>query len=96
MSPFKRYIHVERLDSDECAGLLENDGVYVTAKVDGSNGSVWWDGDAHRLACASRNNVLDLDEDNAGFCAWCATPGDERDRLMAFCEQHPHLVVFGE
>lgn len=67
MSPFKRYIHVERLDSDECAGLLENDGVYVTAKVDGSNGSVWWDGDAHRLACASRNNVLDLDEDNAGF-----------------------------
>lgn len=96
MSPFKRYIHVERLDSDECAGLLENDGVYVTAKVDGSNGSVWWDGDAHHLACASRNNVLGLDEDNAGFCAWCATPGDERDRLMAFCEQHPHLVVFGE
>lgn len=48
MSSFKRYIHVERLDSDECAGLLENNGIYVTAKVDGSNGSVWWDGDAHR------------------------------------------------
>ena len=40
MSEYKKYLHVERLGSEECEGLLDNDAVYVTAKVDGSNGCV--------------------------------------------------------
>lgn len=35
MSEYKKYLHVERLESEECEGLLDNDAVYVTAKVDG-------------------------------------------------------------
>ena len=42
MSEYKKYLHVERLGSEECEGLLDNDAVYVTAKVDGSNGCVYW------------------------------------------------------
>ena len=40
MGGFKRYTHVERLGSEECQGLLDNGRVYITAKVDGSNGPV--------------------------------------------------------
>ena len=43
MSDYKKYTHVERLSSEACDGLLDNDTVYVTAKVDGSNGCVFWD-----------------------------------------------------
>lgn len=41
MSEYKKYLHVERLGSEECEGLLDNAAVYVTAKVDGSNGCVY-------------------------------------------------------
>ncbi len=97
MADFKRYTHVERLDTEECEGLLDNERVYITAKVDGSNGSVWWDADAVRMACASRNfELAEGVDDNAHFRAWCAADGEEQRLLRAFCEAHPTLVVFGE
>ena len=97
MNEFRRYTHVERLGTEECEGLLDNDRVYVTAKVDGSNGSVWWDADANLMACASRNFALEKGgEDNAYFRAWCEADGEEQKMLRAFCEAHPTLVVYGE
>ena len=38
MGTYKRYMHVERLGTEECEGLLDNERVFVTVKVDGSNG----------------------------------------------------------
>jgi len=98
MGEFKRYTHVERLGTEECEGLLDNDRVFVTAKVDGSNGCVWWDAGEGRLAYGSRNYDLtapDVD-DNAHFRAWCESAGEEQDALRAFCEGHPTLVIYGE
>ena len=98
MGSYRKYMHVERLDSVECEGLLDNGEIFVTAKVDGSNGCVWWDGEAGRMACGARNFELTLPgvEDNAYFRAWCEAAGEEQDRLRAFCEAHPELVVYGE
>ena len=97
MGDFKRYTHVERLGTEECEGLLDNDRVYVTAKVDGSNGSVWWDDEAGCMTCASRNfELAEGLEDNAYFRTWCEADGKEQMFLRAFCEAHPSLVVYGE
>ena len=39
---FKKYQHIERLGTDETEGIL--DGlVYVFPKIDGTNGSIWWE-----------------------------------------------------
>ena len=97
MGNFRKYTHVERLGTEECDGLLDNDRVIVTAKVDGSNGSVWWDGDSCRMVCASRNYELTQGiDDNAGFRSWCASEGEEQNSLREFCQAHPTLVVYGE
>ena len=97
MGDFRRYTHVERLGTEQCDGLLDNDQVFVTAKVDGSNGSVWWDAEAACMACASRNFELTENvDDNAYFRAWCEVDGEEQRLLRAFCEAHPTLVVYGE
>ena len=95
MEGFKRYTHVECLGTEEREGLLDNDLVYVTAKVDGSNGSVWWDVETGQMACASRNFALEEgSEDNAYFRAWCDADGEEQGLLRAFCKTHPTLVVY--
>lgn len=98
MSEFRRYMHVERLGTEGCEGLLDNDRVFVTAKVDGSNGCVWWDADEGSMACGSRNFELTAPgvDDNAYFRAWCSADGDEQLLLRALCESHPNLVVYGE
>ena len=65
---FKKYTHIERLDSVDCEGLLSNETVYVTPKADGTNASVWLeDGE---IKCGSRKRVLTVGNDNAAFCFW--------------------------
>ena len=77
MSEYKKYLHVERLGSEECEGLLDNDAVYVTAKVDGSNGCVYWSEKAGGAMVGSRNFELSNTEDNAYFYAWMKSGADE-------------------
>ncbi len=96
MAEFQRYTHVERLGTEECDGLLDNDAVYVTAKVDGSNGCVFWDDEAQAVRAGSRNNVLAGEEDNAYFRAWLSSNAEEARLLRSYCELHPRRVVYGE
>ena len=96
MSEYKKYLHVERLGSEECEGLLDNDTVYVTAKVDGSNGCVYWSEKAGRVMVGSRNFELSDAEDNAYFYAWMKSGADEAKLLCAYCAAHPTRIVYGE
>ena len=83
MSEYKKYLHVERLGSEECEGLLDNAAVYVTAKVDGSNGCVYWSEKAGGVMVGSRNFELSDAEDNAYFHAWMESDADEATLLRA-------------
>lgn len=96
MSEYKKYLHVERLETEECEGLLDNDAVYVTAKVDGSNGCVYWNEKADKVMAGSRNFELSDTEDNAYFHAWLKSDADEAKLLRAYCETHPSRIVYGE
>lgn len=65
MTEFLKYPHLERLISPAVEGIL--DGVcYIFYKIDGTNGSVWWN-PKHGVSAGSRNRDLTEGNDNAGF-----------------------------
>ena len=61
---FREYMHIERFGNDEVQGI-ELGTCYIFPKIDGTNGSVWWD--EYGLHAGSRKRILSLDDDNAGF-----------------------------
>lgn len=96
MSGYKSYLHVERLEKPECEGLLQNDFVAVTAKVDGSNACVYWDSDKNQVGGGSRKRALSENKDNANFYAWLNSGQEEAVALRQFVTDNPHLIVYGE
>lgn len=95
MPNYKSYLHVERLEKEECEGLLNNEIVYVTAKVDGSNACVWFgeDGEVH---AGSRKRELNENKDNASFYSWIQSGEEEPTLLRNFVKDHPSWIVYGE
>ena len=86
---FQKYIHLERFGTDEVDGINIGE-CHVFPKIDGTNASVWWGGD--RLLCGSRNRLLSLDNDNAGFMAWAI----QQPHIAELCRERPHLILYGE
>lgn len=85
---FQKYPHIERLGNDEVDGLLVGT-CHVFPKIDGTNASVWWDGESVR--CGSRKREITPENDNAGFAAWVqANIGAE------FFQEYPDWRLFGE
>lgn len=87
---FKKYMHIERFGNDEVQGI-ELGGCYVFPKLDGTNASVWYDGD---LQAGSRRRHLSEAEDNAGFYQWVNREGSVR--LFDFFLVYPDHRLFGE
>ena len=92
MPEFTKYMHIERLQNQEVEDILDGN-VYIFYKIDGTNGSVWWDNDKG-IQAGSRNRVLSLDNDNAGFCAFVY--GDSPLLPFYFNEENRHLILYGE
>ena len=61
-----KYMHIERLETDEVEGLLIGN-VYVFPKIDGTNGVVWYDAENYLVKAGSRTRELTLENDNANF-----------------------------
>lgn len=87
---FKEYMHIERLGSDEVAGILHGE-CYVFPKIDGTNASVWRDDEG--LCAGSRTRKLTVDEDNAGFYSWVL---DNAAEFVPFLTDYPQLRIYGE
>jgi hypothetical protein len=86
---FLKYQHLERYGNTEVEGI-EVGTCYVFPKLDGTNGSVWWDDGA--LRCGSRNRELTLDSDNAGFLN--AMVVDKA--ITSFFDHTKNLILYGE
>lgn len=85
---FIKYTHLERFGTDEVDGI--NVGrCHIFPKLDGTNASFWFDGE---IQCGSRNRVLNVHDDNAGFMNWLIKQGNHVKLAMA----HPELVFYGE
>lgn len=87
---FVKYQHVERFGTSEVEGI-EIGTCHVFPKIDGTNGSVWMD-DKEGLMAASRNRVLTLNNDNAGFYAAML----QEPNITEFLLEHPYLRLYGE
>jgi hypothetical protein len=90
---FIKYQHLERYGTTEVDGI-EVGTCYVFPKLDGTNGSVWVDGDraVDCIRCGSRNRELELDNDNAGFMN-----AMYQDKAMtSFMYNAKDLVLYGE
>ncbi|MEO8298769.1 MAG: hypothetical protein ABI574_13280 [Burkholderiales bacterium] len=85
---FTKYIHLERFGTDEVDGINVGD-CHIFPKLDGSNASFWFDDE---FRCGSRNRVLTLGDDNAGFMAWALNRGG----LRSIAEAYPGHRFFGE
>jgi hypothetical protein len=86
---FLKYQHLERFGNTETEGI-EVGTVYVFPKLDGTNGSVWFEHGA--LRCGSRNRELTLDNDNAGFLN--AMVVDKA--ITSFFDHTKNLILYGE
>ena len=85
---FKKYLHLEKFGNDEVDSIQFGE-CYIFPKLDGTNGSVWFDDGIH---AGSRTRELSLESDNAGFYA--AMKDDER--LQKFFKHHPMITLYGE
>lgn len=88
---FRRYDHLERSGHRDVEGIYHGE-CFVFPKLDGANSSVWWWGDEGVLS-ASRNRVLTIENDNAGFCRW-VQEGEHRIQHMA--RDWPQWIFYGE
>ena len=88
------YTHIVKIDSVDAAGILDNDCVSVTAKMDGTNGRVWIDDGV--IQCGSRGRKITVEKDNAGFAAFINGDSDEAHKLWLFLNGAPQYEVFGE
>ena len=86
---FKKYQHVERFGTSGVDGI-ELGVTYVFPKIDGTNASVWIEDGI--IKAGSRNRLLSLDKDNAGFLAWV----QDNENIKAYLEQNPTHRIYGE
>ncbi len=97
---FRKYDHVERLGHDEVEGLTLGNRIYVFAKLDGTNASVWFepggDEDGPHICCGSRTRTLSAEQDNAGFFAWAHDSAENEKRLWEVYRDHHNWILYGE
>ena len=85
---FKKYMHLERFGTDAVDGI--NDGItQVFPKLDGTNASLWLE---DTLMGGSRNRVLSVENDNAGFYKWALL----QDSIKNFFIDVPTARLYGE
>jgi len=86
---FIKYQHLEKYGNTEVEGI-EIGTCHVFPKLDGTNGQLWVEDG--KLMAGSRNKVLSLDNDNAGF--YNAMINDEN--IRKFFMSNPNLTLYGE
>lgn len=86
---FVKYPHLERLGTTEVEDITFGT-CHVFYKIDGTNASVWYEG---QLRAGSRNRELTVDNDNAGFAQWVMS---ESNRFEQLFEEYPGLYLYGE
>lgn len=88
---FVKYQHLERLGSTAVEGIQSGE-VYVFPKLDGTNGSAWWDGE--KVCAGSRNRLLSPEADNQGFLnVWV---NENKDKLQTLFLKKRNWRLFGE
>lgn len=70
--------------------MIEIGECHIFPKIDGTNASVWLEDGI--IQCGSRNRLLTIDQDNAGFAAWAV----QQPNIAAYLNKYPNHRLFGE
>jgi hypothetical protein len=98
MSVFHAYEKVERLEKEECDGLLTG-ACYIFEKIDGANAQIYLDTETREIAFGSRNRVLGIGDNLIsgdsfrGFSNWVK---ENNVKLSRFFHVHPDFILNGE
>ena len=90
-SMWQKYIHLERLDTSECEGILDMPNIYIEPKIDGANASVLMEDGI--IKCAKRSQVLGTNDDFRGLKAYVY---ENQDKFLKFFEKYPNTIIYGE
>lgn len=90
-SEFFKYQHVERFGTDETEGI-ELGECYIFPKIDGTNASCWLNSKTGEICAGSRNRLLSVENDNAGFCKYV----QENAHLESFFREFSDFRLYGE
>ncbi len=93
MSEFHKYMDIERIEKEDCEGILE--GVcHIFPKLDGTNASIWWDGEKVRAGSRTRDLCSEGMKDNFDFRdGYLAKNLDKYNALFGV---YPNWHLFGE
>ena len=89
MSGFRKYMHVEKFGNKPVLGI-EMGRCHVFPKLDGTNASLWFENG--ELQGGSRNRLLSIENDNAGFLQACRN----EPKFYEFFKRHPNTRLYGE
>lgn len=98
MSVFHSYEKVERLEKEECDGILKG-GCYIFEKIDGANAQIYLDTETREIAFGSRNRVLGVGDNLVsgdsfrGFSNWVK---ENNVALSKFFHMYPDFMLYGE
>lgn len=98
MSTFHNYSKVERLEKEECDGIL-NGSCYIFEKIDGASTQIYLDTETREIAFGSRNRVLGIGDNLIsgdsfrGFANWVK---ENNVALSKFFHIHPDFILYGE
>lgn len=86
----QKYQHIERYGYDKIKELTHGE-CYIFPKIDGTNGSIWFeDGE---VRCGSRNRILtSAENDNQGFWLWV----QQQDNIKEYILSHKDNILYGE
>jgi len=87
---FKKYQHIERFGNDEVLNI-EFGECFIFPKIDGTQGSIWFNNEHHIIQAANKNRVLSEDADNAGFYAWV----QKQENINEYLKHYDHRL-YGE
>ncbi len=93
MAEFTKYMHIDRLNSQEVEGILDGH-CFIFPKIDGTNASVWWS-DENGVSAGSRNRDLTDGNDNAGFREYIKSH-EGFAKLFLWDEDNRNYIFYGE
>ena len=94
MSEFKKYMHIEKLGTDEVDTILEGK-CSLFYKIDGTNSCIWL-GNDDMLHFGSRNIEIDYEKDNRNFVKSMLANSDLHNEIKTFLKKYPSYIIYGE
>lgn len=99
----KKFMDIERLNTNFVEGFRTGDEIYIEEKIDGANAAIRYDSKTDTVICQSRKKILDEENNLRGFYEWGQTLDKGKikeilgDNLVLFGEWLvPHSVVYPE